>query len=88
MPKGWAYEGCIEESNGQRLLQGFAFSSGQTDQDNCASICGAMGFQYAGTQYANEVCSRVAFWDWGDASNRSLTLDNHDSALVPTVLVR
>jgi glucan endo-1,3-alpha-glucosidase len=55
MPKGWAYEGCVEESNGQRLLQGFAFSSGQTDQDNCASVCGAMGYQFAGTQYANEV---------------------------------
>lgn len=68
MPSGWAYQGCLEESNGQRLLQGFAFSSGQTSQFTCASVCGTMGYEYSGTQYSNEVSRHCGVLSFGGAS--------------------
>ena len=55
MPPGWTYSGCVEESNGSRLLQGFGFSSTQSSASVCAGICGGMGFELSGTEYGNEV---------------------------------
>ncbi|KAJ9124508.1 hypothetical protein QFC24_003299 [Naganishia onofrii] len=51
----WSYVGCVEESDGTRLLNGFGFSStGQNSVSVCTSICGQMGYEYAGAEFGQE----------------------------------
>ncbi|RSH78984.1 uncharacterized protein EHS24_001910 [Apiotrichum porosum] len=54
LPDGWTYEGCVTESSGQRLLQGFAFSSSSNSPTLCLTECAKRGYTIAGTEYGDE----------------------------------
>ncbi|CAK9783200.1 hypothetical protein CC85DRAFT_287563 [Cutaneotrichosporon oleaginosum] len=54
LPAGWSYAGCVSESNGQRLLQGFAFSSDSNSASFCINECARRGFAVAGTEWGRE----------------------------------
>lgn len=54
MPSGWTSQGCVNESQNQRLLAGFAFSTSAMDIGICTTICGGMGYTHAGLEYASE----------------------------------
>ncbi|KAK8865867.1 hypothetical protein IAR55_001015 [Kwoniella newhampshirensis] len=54
LPSGWSYFGCVAESNSQRLLQGFAFSSSTLTPLLCVNECTKLGFSMAGTEYGDE----------------------------------
>jgi glucan endo-1,3-alpha-glucosidase len=52
----WSYVGCVEESDGGRLLSGFGFSSTlQNSISVCTAICGQMGYSMAGAEFGQEV---------------------------------
>ncbi|ORX34643.1 glycosyl hydrolase family 71-domain-containing protein [Kockovaella imperatae] len=54
LPVGWEYYGCLTESKGQRLLQGFAFSSMSMSTDMCLNQCAKMGYKFGGTEAGDE----------------------------------
>lgn len=54
IPSNWGYYGCVTESNNERLLQGFSYSSNQNTAGVCVSICAQMGFQFAGAEWGVE----------------------------------
>ncbi|WWD17948.1 hypothetical protein CI109_102393 [Kwoniella shandongensis] len=54
LPSGWSYFGCVAESNSQRLLQGFAFSSSTLTPLLCVNECTKLGYSMAGTEYGDE----------------------------------
>ena len=55
MPADWKALGCMNESYGQRLLAGTAFSSTSMTPMLCMTQCQKSGFKYAGTEYTDEV---------------------------------
>jgi len=55
MPADWTSMGCMNESWNQRLLEGSSFSSNKMTPTLCMTQCQKRGFQYAGTQYVDEV---------------------------------
>lgn len=51
----WSYVGCVEESDGGRLLSGFGFASTlQNSISVCTAICGQMGYSMAGAEFGQE----------------------------------
>lgn len=56
MSPDWSYVGCVDESDGTRLLNGFGFSSTlQNSVTVCTAICGQMGYTFAGAEFGQEV---------------------------------
>lgn len=61
MSPDWSYVGCVDESDGTRLLTGFGFSSSlQNSVTVCTAICGQMGYKFAGAEFGQEVSQ---IWD-------------------------
>lgn len=54
LPDGWSYEGCINESWGVRVLNGFSFSSQANTPLLCITNCAKRGFKLAGTEFGDE----------------------------------
>ncbi|GMK56524.1 hypothetical protein CspeluHIS016_0303640 [Cutaneotrichosporon spelunceum] len=54
LPAGWNYAGCVTESYGERLLQGFGFNSPFNSPSFCINECARRGFSIAGTEYGGE----------------------------------
>ncbi|BEI82626.1 hypothetical protein CcaverHIS002_0304940 [Cutaneotrichosporon cavernicola] len=66
LPAGWNYDGCVTESNGVRLLQGFGFSSPSNSPSFCIAECARRGFSIAGTEYGGECyCANALTGDGG-----------------------
>jgi hypothetical protein len=55
MPPDWQALGCKTESYGQRLLAGTSFTSAVMTPMLCMTQCQKLGFQYAATEYVDEV---------------------------------
>ncbi|WVQ97182.1 hypothetical protein IAU59_004292 [Kwoniella sp. CBS 9459] len=61
LPAGWTYFGCVTESQDERLLQGFAFSSESLTPLLCVTQCTKLGYTFAGTEYGDECYCGDAF---------------------------
>lgn len=53
LPSGWESVGCVVDSSARVLTGGYGTTNSLTPA-MCASACQARGFNYAGTEYANE----------------------------------
>ncbi|OCF33259.1 hypothetical protein I316_05000 [Kwoniella heveanensis BCC8398] len=61
LPAGWTYFGCVTESQDERLLNGFAFSSESLTPLLCVTQCTKLGYTFAGTEYGDECYCGDAF---------------------------
>ena len=51
---GWEYQGCADDSMGERTLAGADTASGDMTIEKCINFCKDEGYSLAGLEYASQ----------------------------------